>query len=99
MTIKLKKKKDAMTMRIQKEQQEETAKLVSDHSKEMLELLKQEQEKIKKELEEELVSCKSIKKERKKKKICRYTSFQKICPGDSLTLRLDRRVHGSKRLL
>ena len=55
-SVKLKKKKEAMTLRLQKEQQEVTAKLVEKHSKQMLDLLKQEQEKLKQELEEELVS-------------------------------------------
>ena len=54
-SVKLKKKKEAMTLRLQKEQQEVTAKLVEKHSKQMLDLLKQEQEKLKQELEEELV--------------------------------------------
>ncbi len=55
-SVKLKKKKEAMTLRLQKEQQEVTAKLVEKHSRQMLELLKQEQEKLKQELEEEIVS-------------------------------------------
>ena len=59
-SVKLKKKKEAMTLRLQKEQQEVTAKLVEKHSKQMLDLLKQEQEKLKQELEEELVSTEAM---------------------------------------
>ena len=59
-SVKLKKKKEAMTLRLQKEQQEVTAKLVEKHSKQMLDLLKQEQEKLKQELEEELVSMEAM---------------------------------------
>ena len=59
-SVKLKKKKEAMTLRLQKEQQEVTAKLVEKHSKQMLDLLKQEQEKLKQELEEELVRMETM---------------------------------------
>jgi hypothetical protein len=54
MTVKMQKKKDALSLRLQSEAQLKTATLVKKHSQQMLELLHSKQDELKKELEDEI---------------------------------------------
>jgi len=56
MTVKMMKKKEALSMKLQSQAQLKTATLVKKHSAQMLELLQSKQEELKKELEDEIVS-------------------------------------------
>ncbi|ESO03432.1 hypothetical protein HELRODRAFT_192035 [Helobdella robusta] len=54
LTVKMMKKKEAMSVRLQSKAQLKTATMVKKHSEEMLALLKSKQDEVKKELEEEI---------------------------------------------
>lgn len=54
MTLKMLKKKEALSLRLQTTAQQKTSTLVKKHSEQMLELLKSKQEELKKQLEEEI---------------------------------------------
>lgn len=56
MTLRMLKKKEAMSVRLQTMAQQKTATLVKKHSEQMLELLKSKQDELQKELRDEIVS-------------------------------------------